>query len=188
MGNGATPIDGTTWNSALRTPRILWAALLASTFVYAYLILGGIIERSDADPSFRWIFPGIALITSFLSFALPVLLARGVPKMDVATREEVDKGAESLFRDAATTHRVVVDPTGARAKYVARRQTLFILAVAMSETPAVFALAAWMVSDLPLRFCLAMVALSFVLIAIRFPFAARWRADAEKEIGAVIPN
>lgn len=188
MNRQSAPVDGTSWSSALRTPRILWAALFASTLIYAFLILGGFVPRNGADPGLRWVFPGAALFTAILSFVLPGLVARSAPTLELATREELDRNAESMFRDAAATRRVVVDPADARAKYVARRQTMFIMGLAMSETPAIFALVAWMVSDLPLSLCLAMVAASAALIAIRFPLPSRWRADAEKQLGAVIPD
>ena len=180
-------IDGSSWSTALRLPKVLWAAMLASTGVYGGLILSGTLPRNGDDPMLGWVLFGVAMVTAVMSFALPAFFRRNASKLSAEVREEVDPGGQSMFRDAAPTRRVAADPVAVRADHVARRYTPFILSLALSEVPAITGLVSWMSSPVPRAACLVLVALSTALILMRFPSVTRWRADAEQQIDAVIP-
>ena len=167
-------------------PRILWAALLASTFVYAGILLSGTLP-GGGDPILRWPLLGVAMVCAVLSFALTAVLRRAAAPIDAPKREEVVPDGEALFRDAAPTQKVVTDPETVRREYVTRRYTSFIVSLAVSEVPAVLGLVSWMAAATPLASCLVLVALSAALMLVRFPSENRWRGDAEARVGAVIP-
>jgi hypothetical protein len=180
-------MDLSSWTSALRIQRLLWAAMLASTFIYAALVVF-VLVPSEEDPSLLWVLSAIAMAGAIASLVLPASMGRAAPRLEVAVREEVDPAAQSMFRDAVPRRRVVTDPAGVRGRYIARRQTLFILELALSEIPAIMGLMVWIVSGGPLSVSLALVALGAASMLARFPAAARWRRDAEAEVGALIPD
>lgn len=183
-------MNATSWRQALFTPQVLCFAMLMSTFIYGGLIVSGVIQRNEPAPGqdLRWVFAAIGLTGGVLSFVLPSFLRKKMPRLEVETREEVDPEGQSMFRDAAPTRKVVVHPKRARSAYLQRRFTPYILALALSEIPAVMGLVTWMTTNVPMASCLVLVAFSSTLIVLRFPFPKRWRADAEAMAGAAIPD
>ena len=89
-------IDGSSWSTALRIPKVLWAAMLASTGVYGGLILSGTLPRAGDDPMLGWVLFGVAMVTAVMSFALPAFFRRNASKLSAEVREEVDPGGEYL--------------------------------------------------------------------------------------------
>jgi len=180
-------MNASSWRAALRTPQILCFAMLMSTFIYGGLILSGILPRGTED-DLRWVFAGLALAGGVLSFAVPGYLRRRQPPIDAETREEIDPEGQSMFRDAAPTRKIVLHPKQVRGIYLGRRFTFFILALALSEIPAIMGLVTWLATSVPVASCLVLVAFGATLMLIRFPFPKRWRADAEALVGAEIPD
>jgi len=182
-------MNAKSWQSAIFTPQVICFGMLASTFVYAGLIVAGILQRTEEpDPGLRWVFAGVGLAAAIASFVVPGILRRAQPPLKAETREEVDPEGQAMFRDAAPTRTIALDPEAARRTYVSRRQAPFIIALALSEVPAIMGLLSWLITDVPLAACLVLVAFSSTLMILRFPFPKRWRSDAEARFGALIPD
>ncbi len=180
-------MNASSWSTALRTPQILCFALLMSTFIYGGLIIAEMLPRGE-DEDLRWVFAGLGLFGAIASFVIPGMLRKNAPPLQAETRDEVDPEGRAMFRDAAPTRKVVTDPKSIRQTYVGRRFTPFILALALSEIPAIMGLLTWVTTSVPIAACLVLVAFSSTLIILRFPFPKRWRADAEARVGALIPD
>lgn len=180
-------MNAASWRQALFTPQVLCFAMLVSTFIYGGLILSGTLPRGDED-SLRWVFAGTGLAGGVLSFVVPGWLRRHQPRIEAQTREEVDPEGQALFRDAAPTRAVVLHPEVVRRTYLSRRFAPYVLALALSEIPAIMGLVAWMTTSVPRAACLVLVGFGSTLIVLRFPFPKRWRADAEAQVGAIIPD
>ncbi len=161
--------------------------MLMSTFIYGGLILSGMVPRGTED-DLRWVFAGLGLAGGIASFVIPGMIRKRMPPIEAETREEIDPEGESMFRDAAPTQKVVMNPQKVRSTYLARRFAPYILALALSEIPAIMGLATWMSTSVPIASCLVLVAFGSTLIVLRFPFAKRWQADAEALVGAAIPD
>ena len=175
------------WSQALFTSRVIWFGMLAATLVYGGLILSGLLPRNP-DPGVRWVFPVLAFVAGVASLVMPAIMRKRAPRLEPEVGEEVDPATESMFRDAPPVRRVVADPAAVRGQYIAQRFVPQLLGLALSEVPAIFGLLTWMMTDVPRPSCLVMVAFSAVLMLYRFPSARRWRADAEAQVGATIPD
>jgi hypothetical protein len=180
-------MNSSSWRASLFTPQILCFAMLMSTFVYGGLILSGMLPRGTED-DLRWVFAGLGLAGGIASFVIPGIMRKKMPRIDAETREEIDPEGQSMFRDAAPTRKIVVNPKQVRGTYLAHRFTPFVMALALSEIPAIMGLVTWMSTSVPIASCLVLVAFGSTLIVLRFPFRKRWRADAEALVGAEIPD
>jgi len=182
-------MNASSWRKGLFTPQIVCFGMLMSTFIYGGLIVSGVLQRGEPpEQDLRWVFAGLGLAGGILSFVVPTFLRRQMPPIEAETREEVDAEGESMFRDAAPTRTIVVHPKKVRGAYLRQRFTPYVMALAMSEIPAIMGLVAWLTTSVPMAACLVLVAFSSTLIVLRFPFPKRWRADAEATVGAEIPD
>ena len=126
----------------MNVPRILWAALFASTFMYLYVYYTAAPRDVVPDqPIMPYVLAGVALACAVVSFVLPASFqkqAAARAKLDV--KEIPDPNASVMFRDHTPTIRVFADPAAARKKAMQLYFVPLILALAMTEAIAVFGL------------------------------------------------
>ncbi len=180
-----------------RTAQVLWAALLVSIFIYVGILL--VTGRAwfvspDAQPVMAYTLAAVALATSVVSFVLPPTLHRQAAArmaQGLETREEVSfvqRETEGGFRDAAPggSVRVYVDRVAAERAAAACAMTPFILSIALSESVGIHGLLlAWLGHGMTTAGPL--LALSFALIAVRFPTRERFARDFERATGTRLP-
>jgi hypothetical protein len=166
----------------LFVPRVLWGALLASTFIYLYVLYTVARDRADLepDPALLPALGAVALGAAVASFLLPAQMHRAAAKsVKLEVKEIPDPNASVAFRDQTPTIRVFADPDEVRKKAVALYHTPLILSLALSEAVAVFGLVLgflgfdWMM-------VLPFFVTSWILFALRFPEARHALEPLEK--------
>ena len=170
----ATQVDGSTWNSALFTIRIISGAMAASCGIYAMLITV-FLQQGQGSEDLHFIFLAIALMSAVTSQVIYRFFPR--PPITSPTTEQ----AESFHSEA---RRVLTEPAHARRTFVAAEFTPHILRLALSEVPAVIAIAGYL-TGMPMTIALALCGLSVLLLLAAFPRASAWQAAAEARFGAV---
>jgi len=162
--------------------KILWAALLASVFVYAGILLA-LRNRTPAphppDPVMLWGFAATALSSLVMSVWLPHKLRRQmlpVAAAKLATREvfaEQLPGGAGL-RDAPSATRVFADPAAADAVAYGTAMTPMILTCALRESVAIFGLVLGILHHPPTAWAPFLV-VGALGIALEMPTHARIR-------------
>lgn len=158
-------------------PRVLWAALYASTFIYVFLYFT-VAPDQPQQPigTMRIALAVTALMVAVVSFVLPASLHRkgaAMAKLDV--KDVPDPDGSVMLRDEAPTIRVFADPAKARKKAMALYFTPLILSLALTEAIAIFGFVlGFLGAELPtvLPFFVA----AWILFIPRFP---RWKAAVE---------
>lgn len=175
---------------ALMTLRILWFALLMSTFLYMGISYGVLPKRAATPqiPIMPMVLGSLSLVLMGMSFLLPRMTYQQAAKAaDVKIEEEVAPNAfPDRYREAMPKRTVFTEPDAAMGKAFACFQAPFILSLALSEAIAIFGfvlaqLGFEMMASLP--FFLVGAA----LIAIRFPQQANILAMFEQARGAAFP-
>lgn len=171
------------------TVRILWGALLASTVMFLVVLLFVPNEHPNPMPILPPAFGVMALGMAVLSFALPSQQQKSaLTRASVAVTEEADPNASGIipYRDAPK-RRVFADPKAAETTAFVAYQTPFILGCALSESIALFGFVIGFLGH-PAPFFMPFFALSWLLLAVRFPTLARVRAPLERAKSAVFPS
>jgi hypothetical protein len=176
---------------ALYTLRIVWFALLASTFMYlglAVAVLAKTAQKPQVDVML-FALPVVALLVTIMSFVLPPFLYRQAANAgDLEIKGEVVPNAyPDRYREAVPKRQVFADPEAAMSKAYASFMTPFILSLALSEAVAIFGLVIVMMG-----FGVSMGVPYFLfgatLIAVRFPSHSKVLAMFEKVRGAFFPT
>jgi hypothetical protein len=173
----------------MQTLRILWAAILSSTLAFAGLLIAGVGDDvSEPPPVLLALASAVMAITiAVMSFLLPRQVhVRTLRAKNLAVVEEADpSSAFSNYRGSLGKRKVFADPASARSTAIRLAQTPMILALALSESIALFGFVLGF-----LRFPLLMVApffaLSWTLILLRFPTDKAAVAALERTYGATL--
>jgi hypothetical protein len=175
---------------ALKTTRILWFALFASTFIYMGVAYGVLPKnaRAPETPSMPFVFGGISLVLGVMSFLLPRMTYQQAAKtMNAKIEDEVVPNAfPDRYRQAMPKRAVFAEPNAAVGQAYACFNTPFILSLALSEAIALFG---FVLSQMGFD---KMISLPFflagaVLVAIRFPTQANVQRMFEQACGATFP-
>lgn len=152
---------------SLLTPRILWAALLASQAMYVGLMVIGIFEVPEEPPDAMMlpVLGVVALGTGAMSFVVPAFVRKSATEQVMRKLPQHEATDAAIFRAAL------------EAGFAP-----FILSIALSEAVAIFGL---VLSALgfPLLYCLPFSALGAMLTLIRFPMARTFLAPFEEKLG-----
>jgi len=175
---------------ALMTLRILWFALLMSTFLYMGIAYG-VLPKKVATPQIPlmpMVLGSLSLVIMGVSFILPRITYQQAAKAaDVKIEEEVAPNAfPDRYREAMPKRTVFVEPNAAMGKAFACFQTPFILSLALSEAIALFGLVLAQLG-FDMMTSLPFFLVGAVLIAIRFPQQANVIAMFEQARGATFP-
>jgi hypothetical protein len=157
----------------LRTLRILWAAITASSV----MLLGVLwmVRRSQPppgqpEPILLPVLGFVALSVAVVSVVMPrTMLRQALGRLDLRLDSEPDPHAEpSLFRDSAPMRKVFAEPERARERAVMPFQTTLILGLALSEAVAIFGFVLGMLG-FDLAYVLPFFVVSWILCAVRRP-------------------
>lgn len=156
--------------SPLTTPRILWGNFLVS--VVLFLGMTFIVPQDPElafEPIMAPVFGGVAVMSAVMSFVVPGIIVKpALANADVKLREVPDPNASIQVSGKTPTIKVVADPRAFRQRAYAMFLTPWLLAVALSESVAIFGLVLhFMGASLPI--IAPFFAVSFLLIAMRFP-------------------
>lgn len=181
----------------LRTARILWGALLASTGVYLVLLLT-VRPEMDHAPHEPFLFPALAVAAlgaAVASFIIPASLYRqnaARAKLDCkeeTVQDPVRAGSDVLpYRETATrTRKVAAKPEVARRRAFVLYQTAMILELALAEAVCLLGFVlGWL--GFPILHVLPFFVVAWVLFALRFPTLERAIAPLERAQGVHIPR
>jgi hypothetical protein len=160
---------------AMPTVRILWAALTVSNLMLAVVSFVVVPHVSAPPPDVNVIVIAMAAFAAAIaSFVLPARL-RGRRSAEVAEPEPTPGGARGPAR--------FVDPPRAARQAMARGQTGFILAMALSESISCDGLVTHMLGA-PRAASLPFFVAGTLLCVIRFPTPARIVGPYERLHGA----
>lgn len=170
----------------IMTARVLWAAMLASTGVYAGILVAGVVPPPpDAAPVPWPILLGAAGLCAVASFIVPGLVHRSALTKTTFEVEELPLGeAPTGYRTAGDKYRRLTP-----AAYDAALRIYFtplILALALSEAVALFGFVGALTGQ-PIMYCLPFLGIGALLIALRFPTWHTILAPIEKQTNAVAP-
>lgn len=176
----------------LRTPRILWGAMLASVGMYAGLIVSGALESGPVKQSHDGGGPlplpilfGLPVALAVASFVVPRVLHRqAIARAQFEIEERPMNVAPTNYRSASGRYRQFTP-----AVYAAALPLFFvpfILSLALSESIALLGVVG-AATGVPQLYCLPLFGVSALLIAIRFPTWSGVVAPIEKQHDAVAP-
>jgi hypothetical protein len=176
----------------LLTLRLVWGGILASTGVYAALLVSGVIPPqplSSETPPFVIPFAALAVMLAVVSFVLPKVIYRQVAtKIDVRIEEEpVPEVFAAGYRQAAPERKVFADPEAAARKAVVCFQTPFILSIALSEAAALLGFVLGFLGFPAPTWAPFMIG-GAALIAMRFPTKEQVLSRFEAALGASFPE
>lgn len=180
----------------LQVPRILWAALIASTVVFLVVLL--VLRPAPPEPPPLMMFPGFAVTAVLLLVAsvfVPRMTIRNAvlqskPEVTEETIEDPARAASDVlpYRDTATlTRKVAKNPKKARRKALVIYQTSFILGMALSEAVALFGFVLHFLG-FPLSWALPFFGACWISMALRFPTVERVLGPYERAAGLHIPR
>lgn len=164
---------------------ILWAALCLAPLQFLFVLL--VARPEDAvppSPVMPYVFAALAVGMAVFGTVLPArMVDRFIRAKQIETRVEVSS-EETLFRHAAPTRRVFVEPFAAvMPRVIQGYQTALIVSLAGSEAIVVFGfLLGFLGFDLTVA--APFFAVGWLLMVVRFPRAAALRARIEKIRGA----
>lgn len=179
-------------NPQLRTMRVLWAFLFASTGIYAAVLAFEVIPpqpRTAETPPLLVPFAALALGLAVMSFVIPKLSYKQlVAKSDVRIVEEpIPEVFAAGYRQAAPERRVFADPEAAWREAAKCFQPSLILEMALSEAAALLGFVLGFLGSPATVWAPFMIG-GAALIAIRFPTRARVVAPFEAALGARFPE
>ncbi|HJK92612.1 MAG TPA: ATP synthase F0 subunit C [Polyangiaceae bacterium LLY-WYZ-15_(1-7)] len=174
----------------LRVQRILWAAMLSTVVIYAFLAWfvasPQAAERGvEAEPMLAIALAVAAVGSTVASFLLPRHFMKQILDRQQPAIEEIpDPHAQDvMFRDQVPKTSVLTNGGALLREMIPKWQTGFILSLALSESVAIYGLVLAFVGHPPKVWAFFMV-VGAVLLAIRFPSEARLRAQIERHHGA----
>jgi hypothetical protein len=152
----------------LTTPRILWASLLMSQLIYAYLLLFAA-PHPDAppDPMLPMVLAAAAFGVAIASFVVPAVLSRSMASQPTAPI----MGHE--------------DAAAARRRAMSARFVPFIVSLAMSEAVSIFGLVVGWLGH-PLTTWAPFLVAGMLLTAWRFPTEARMLGPTTRGNGVTV--
>ncbi|HZF55839.1 MAG TPA: hypothetical protein VE093_44800 [Polyangiaceae bacterium] len=179
-------------NPRLRTMRVLWAFLLASTGIYAAVLALELIppQPQTAKTSQLLVpFAALALGLAVMSFVIPkVNYKQLVAKSDVRIVEEpIPEVFAAGYRQAAPERRVFADPEAAWREAAKCFQPSLILGIALSEAAALLGFVLGFLG-FPVTVWAPFMIGGAALIAVRFPTKERVVAPFEAALGARFPE
>ncbi len=122
------------------TPRILWAALLFSQFLYLVLLaMLGVVERPEvpAEPMLLFIVTPVAIAAALASYLVPRFLERGPFGEATLETQPIEGAVSSAAHRTELGPRGFVDREAALALAVQRGLMPFIVGCALNESVAV---------------------------------------------------
>jgi hypothetical protein len=151
------------------TLRILWASILASTFLL--LVVLAVLKAGHGSPSADpMLLPGLAVAAvtaAVASTLLPrVTLTQGLKRLALAVTPR--PAGDRLFQDGPRRPNLFVDAADAQRRAFAVFQSASILGFALAETVALFGFAAVMLG-FPIPWGAPFFVLSWCLLATKFP-------------------
>lgn len=166
----------------MQTRRILWAALLASTFVYLLvLVVVAKAPHTPPDPILATVFAVLALGSVAIAFVLPSrLFAQGLATLRFETSET------GTFGDRPAGTRVFTSPDRARSAAQPALQTTFVLRMAMLESVALYGFVLGFLGH-PTFVYLPFFVLAWALMAMQFPTSEADDAAITKGSGIHFP-
>ena len=173
----------------LQTARIMWGALSATPIVFAIvLVVARPRDLVPEVPEMPFIFGGVALLVAAVSWILPRhQLDLAIRNLALEQRTEVSK-EETLFRDAAPTYQVFVEPFSSAFRKIAMAyQTAFILGMAMSEAVVLFGLVIGFLGFDPI-WAAPFFAVGWISMLVRFPRTAPVKRRIEALHGATFSD
>lgn len=165
--------------------RILWGAISATPIVFAVVMV--IARPHDVAPQPPFLPYALGAASLFMlgfSFVFPrTMLTRAIRALKLEQRTEVSK-EETLFRDAAPTYQVFVEPfEHVFKKVLPHFQTSMILAIALGEAICLngFVLG---FTGFDLAVAVPFFAVGWISMLVRFPRTAPIRRRIEAIHGA----
>lgn len=173
----------------LRTPRILWGALLFSTVLYLVVLFMVHPPHQELQPLYPPLFGLLSLGIAVVSFVLPAQgYKQTVLRQKPEIAEEADQQGSDIipYRDAPK-RRVFASPTDARRMARIAYQTPFILGMALSEAIALFGFVLGFLGH-PLPYFIPFFVFAWVLMLVRFPTEKAVYGRYEQAMGASFPR
>jgi len=154
----------------LTTPRIVWAALLASQGIYVGIMLGGLLPRPPAppDPIMLYALAAVALAVSAASFAVPMIVRRAAIASAVADLRHHEASLETI-----------------QSRALAIGFTPLVLSLALSEAVALFGLVLFAIG-FPLAVSAPFHAVGAMLTLVRYPTVATFIGPFEEALGRTL--
>jgi hypothetical protein len=171
----------------LFVPRVLWAALLASTVIIAALgVLLPVPSGVDALPFLPAVLGVVALVDAVVSFVLPArLLDQAIRANPPASGVEASAAEPAGFREPVPERRVVHMTDAALRALLPGFQTYVILGLALSESISLFGLVLTRVGA-DLRLALPFFGAGTILALVRVPSKATLFGAVERVTGATV--
>ena len=167
----------------LTVPRLIWGALLLSTFAYLGVGWWMVQQRTEAVEVEMTLLYGLAaagFCSAVASLVLPrFFLGAWTRRVKLKVEDRPDPTAETHYRQHVTGSRVFVDPDEARRQLAAAFFVPLILGLALAESVAIYGLVLLLLgSSWPEA--IGFFAASWVLMAVRFPLEGPLVATLEK--------
>ena len=189
-----------TVRAGIQVTRILYGALVASSFLYLFVLFmvsSGVVSGVASDPAstatpsadFTLViaFAVVAVGVAAASFVVPRRLVEAnlsAYRPDIETTRVPAPGG--LYADATEERRVFSDPWGTRHDLRTKRFAPMILSWALSEAIAVFGLVLGFMGH-ELGAVLPFFVLCWALLIVHAPRFAIYDREAEQRYGATFP-
>jgi hypothetical protein len=165
----------------LMVPRILWGAILCSTFLF-FVVQFVVRQPGPVEAPLVIVLAGAAVMTALASIVLPsATYAVALRRLKLDSREEDDPSG----MPGVTRRRVAANPDEAMRTAIRIFQTPFILGLALSEAISLFGFVLGFLGA-PIDWVLPFFVASWLLIWMRFPTRERIFGPAERATGVVI--
>ncbi len=169
-------IPDATFQRMLPTARILWAALVVSTLLIAFVVFWVHPDPPPPfDPKLELILSVVAVANAVASFVVPsIVAASNARRLNVGVYPANQlTGAPARF----------TDPQRAARQAMAIGQTAFILSMALSEVLSLLGLVLHMLGA-PTPHVVPFLVAGTLLSLVRFPTVARMVTPFERAVGA----
>lgn len=173
-------------DATLRVQRILWGALVMSTFMYLGVLQVVVRPTTAPDPMLFWALAAAAMGSAAASVMVPDLVGRNALHRAVdgllRTRGDFHPDAMPSPRDAGLTAEVIDNGDQVLRAAAPVLQTRFIMGMALSESVALMGFIAAFLG-FPLMQALGYFGVAWALMAWRFPREEAMRAWVESALG-----
>jgi hypothetical protein len=174
----------------LQTPRILWFAMFATTFLFIGFRFVLPTQPVEAQPFILPVLGLVAMTCLVMSFVMPNVTGRQARlSHKLAVVEAADPNATSDVIPGASgpTRRVFADRAKATKVAFATYQTGLILGMALSESVAICGMMLWFMG-FGLAEGLPFFVLAWISMGLRFPTLEKVFVPLERAYDAVIPR